>query len=93
MNPAADELLRLRQLERESPSSSPLIAVIRRSRQEDLIAQAEAAGGELLLELGGWGWRIGVSTEARLNEREAAERAAFQKRMAAARARRRRRRA
>lgn len=91
MNPGAEELLRLRQLERENSSSSPLIAVIRRSREADLISQAEAAGGAVELELCG-GWRIGVVTDAHREKREAAERRASQERIAAARSRQRRRR-
>ena len=91
MSPDAEELLRLRQLERENPSSSPLIAVIRRSTEADLISQAEAAGGAVELELCG-GWRIGVVTDEHREKREAAERRAFRERMAASQTRRRRRR-
>lgn len=90
MNRDADELLRLWKVDQEG-SSSPIDAVIGRRLRADLGAQAEAAGGELLLDLGG-GWSIGAVTEAHLTEREAAAAAARNERMAAARARRRRRR-
>ena len=90
MNRDADELLRLWRASKEG-SFSLMDRVIDRSLRADLGAQAEAAGGELRLDLGG-GWSIGSTTEAHRKKREAAETAAFKERMAASRARRRRRR-